>query len=423
MALSLLINGAEQVDHLKDGTLRITLANGDREGRCDFTLLGARRALIQTVVVADGGTTYFDGTLRQVTTIAFPGARAEYAHTAQDAGATPAASVAPFCIAERSGPLTHRTAAEAGALAWWRLGESAGTDAVDEMAYRTGKYMNTPTLGATGALTTDPGTAVTFNGTDEYVDCGVAMLAGQVDFSIAAWFKTSSAALIQTIYAERNATTGNALIRLYINTDGRPVFQYRDNAGTLDGLGAASGDWSDGAWHHVAVTKDGTAGKLYVDGVSIVAETISTSDTLSGTIVARIGCDPRDGQFFPGSLQEVIISDLALDGGSVKDLFTTRNVQPYTALQVTDYWDAVASDDYRTAEFTTLTAGLKPGQAFGYNNPPSYGALWYTTIQEVSVRWLTLTPVWTVVTGDIIDTGASTSVPRFPKMLKRFALA
>jgi len=52
-------------------------------------------------------------------------------------------------------------------IAWWRLGESSGTNAADSSGNsRDGTYAGTPTLGAPG-YTRDGNTAVTFNGTTD----------------------------------------------------------------------------------------------------------------------------------------------------------------------------------------------------------------------------------------------------------------
>lgn len=47
-------------------------------------------------------------------------------------------------------------------VGYWRLGEANGTTAVDEMGNGNGTYVNSPTLGDTGALDGDANTAVTF---------------------------------------------------------------------------------------------------------------------------------------------------------------------------------------------------------------------------------------------------------------------
>ena len=55
--------------------------------------------------------------------------------------------------------------------AYWRLGEPSGTTAADASGNnRTGSYVGSPTLGVGGALVGDSNTAVSFNGSSQYVE-------------------------------------------------------------------------------------------------------------------------------------------------------------------------------------------------------------------------------------------------------------
>ena len=52
-------------------------------------------------------------------------------------------------------------------VAYWRLGESSGTVAVDETGNYNGTYVGSPTLGVDGLLLGDTNTAVSFDGVDQ----------------------------------------------------------------------------------------------------------------------------------------------------------------------------------------------------------------------------------------------------------------
>ena len=72
--------------------------------------------------------------------------------------------------------------------AYWRLGEASGTTAADASGNnRTGSYLNTPSLGAPGALTGDSNTAVSFNGVDEYVNVPYLAALNPTAFTVEAW--------------------------------------------------------------------------------------------------------------------------------------------------------------------------------------------------------------------------------------------
>ena len=76
-------------------------------------------------------------------------------------------------------------AGRGGLLAHWRLGESSGATAYDTTASYNGAYVNTPTLGSPGAITNDPNTSVTLNGSTQRVT--VPSIPSATDFTIEGW--------------------------------------------------------------------------------------------------------------------------------------------------------------------------------------------------------------------------------------------
>ena len=51
-----------------------------------------------------------------------------------------------------------------GPVCWWRLGEASGTVVADSgSSSSSGSYINSPRLGQTGAVASDPNTAVRFD--------------------------------------------------------------------------------------------------------------------------------------------------------------------------------------------------------------------------------------------------------------------
>jgi Concanavalin A-like lectin/glucanases superfamily len=84
----------------------------------------------------------------------------------------------------------------------------------------------------------------------------------------------------------------------------------------------------DGAWHHAALTYDGSgraAGvKIYVDGVE--ATGAATADSLSGSLLNSVDLDlgtRQDGAIhnFTGSLREVSLWSIALKSGNVASIY------------------------------------------------------------------------------------------------------
>ena len=70
-------------------------------------------------------------------------------------------------------------------LAYWRLGEPSGTLADDAVGANDGTYVNAPSLATAGLLGGVPDTAVTFDGSTNYVSTAMDLSAiGTGDFCV-----------------------------------------------------------------------------------------------------------------------------------------------------------------------------------------------------------------------------------------------
>jgi hypothetical protein len=70
---------------------------------------------------------------------------------------------------------------------WWRLGETSGTDAFDEIGSNDGTYTNGPLLNQTGLITGDSDPCIRLDGTNDFVDLGDILNPGTQDFSVVIW--------------------------------------------------------------------------------------------------------------------------------------------------------------------------------------------------------------------------------------------
>lgn len=81
-------------------------------------------------------------------------------------------------------------------------------------------------------------------------------------------------------------------------------------------------DFTDGQWHHVAVTFDGVTVSLYADRVLVDTHTAGDpphfplTDTADATVIGWNG--PFSGGGFTGSIEDVVIYDYALDVGRIQ---------------------------------------------------------------------------------------------------------
>jgi hypothetical protein len=105
---------------------------------------------------------------------------------------------------------------------------------------------------------------------------------------------------------------------------------------------------SDGDWHHVAVTYDGTTLTQYVDGEQVDTATVET-DIDAGDAALEIGGDSTASSYLDGRLDEVRLSNRSLSATAVRRLY---NVSTNGSL-TTDYREF--DDDVAVANLTLET--------------------------------------------------------------------
>jgi hypothetical protein len=184
-----------------------------------------------------------------------------------------------------------------GATSYWRLGEASGTVGYDSVGDNDLVERSGVGHGAAGALTLDTDKAATFNGTTTGTAASTALDWGPNQFSVEAWFKTSSTTGGQIIGfgdSQSGASTYHDR-QIYLSNNGTLNFVARYNL-TLGAL-ATPAFYNDGNWHHVVGTMTGSGMALYVDGAQIETNTFAMGHPYTG--YWRVGGD--DLTFWPGA--------------------------------------------------------------------------------------------------------------------------
>src|SRR5207248_6422076 len=102
--------------------------------------------------------------------------------------AQPSGASAATCPVDTGSAYAASITATAGLVSYWRLGESAGTSACDSYGANAGAYQGGYTLGAVGAISGDPDTAVNLDGSSGTVSVPhSASLDVGDDFTVEAW--------------------------------------------------------------------------------------------------------------------------------------------------------------------------------------------------------------------------------------------
>tara|TARA_R100000231_G_scaffold139256_1_gene119828 strand:+ start:1957 stop:3099 length:1143 start_codon:yes stop_codon:yes gene_type:complete len=163
--------------------------------------------------------------------------------------------------------------------------------------------------------------ALSFNGTDEYVNAGSATeLQMTGDVSISAWFKTSVTGTQKQIVTRgpdwvMNGWSlfvrSNNQVAIMLNTSGNP-------------LATSSSTVTDGQWHHVVGVRDSSGGtgslKIYLDGVEAGSADGGTDAMPNGSEV-WIGSGTNGGSKMTGDIDEVAIWNTALELADVQRIY------------------------------------------------------------------------------------------------------
>jgi hypothetical protein len=194
--------------------------------------------------------------------------------------------------------------------AWWRLGESSGTQAMDSSSSnRTGSYHGSVALSQPGAPGTDSDTAASLDGATAWMDApSLGVSSGP--FSLETWMYargpgTSGATAFGALFGTLSSFTRRVLWRA---SDGRLLAQF-------DGNFLSTFSATAGAWHLIDYVFDGTQERFYIDG-QVAGVHATTLPAWPGSF--RVGVN-GDGvnYLFNGVLDEVGVYRTALSASRV----------------------------------------------------------------------------------------------------------
>ncbi len=298
--------------------------------------------------------------------------------------------------ASSSAPASFLTANPAGLVAAFSFNEGLG-DIVNDVS-GTG---NTGTItGATWTSAGRYGNALAFDGASSAITINDApSLALTTGMTLEAWVKPAALSGWRTIlYKERPDGSETALAwALYASDDTAPPAVYGMLAGAT-----GNNQWTHAkgttllplnTWTHVAGTYDGSALRLYVNGVLV--RTLALAGSLAVTPGAlRIGGHAGAGQYFSGLMDEIRVYNRALSLTEIQaDMAAPMATLPtVSAVTPVNGATAVTPTAAVTATFSqTMTAGsINPAtvQLLGPGLTPVAGAVTYDTTK----RMATFTP-------------------------------
>lgn len=200
-----------------------------------------------------------------------------------------------------------------GPAGYWRLGERAGTSAIDLVAANTGTYAGTYTLGAPGGVNDGDGAFAI--STAAYGKMTAAAIAtGASVWSIEAWINPAALPNNNDSPAVINGTSAVGY-GFAVNNGG-------GTAGSKLAILRAGIAWFDtgytfpaaNAWYHVVVTRDGTTAIGYVNAVAAPNTTIAAFNApATSTLVGTYDVTAR----FNGTVDELAIYAHALSPAQI----------------------------------------------------------------------------------------------------------
>ena len=202
----------------------------------------------------------------------------------------------------------------AGLFAWYEF-ENDATDSGG--AGFDGTLVNTPTF-TTGQI----GQAVNLDGVNEHVDLPNGIVSTLTDFTIATWVRLDTINAWERVFDFGTGTTTNMfltgqngttnVVRFAITTSGAGGEQHINGTAALP----------TGAWVHVAVTKSGNTGTLYVNGSQVGQNTGMTlgPSSLGSTTNNWIGRSQSPDPYLDGRVDDFRIYSRNLTGVEVAAL-------------------------------------------------------------------------------------------------------
>lgn len=168
-------------------------------------------------------------------------------------------------------------------VAYWRLGESAGTIASDFMGSYDATYIGSPVLGVPGAIYDDTDTAVRFGTGANYASAG-PLMPNATTISLEVWFYKET--LSTGPLMEFRGTNGNAYgLHMWNHPGVGDLFVNMMGADNTTSSFSATGVVTAERWNHAVFTYDGTYGRLYLNGKQVASNyspgrTLDTSGVL-----------------------------------------------------------------------------------------------------------------------------------------------
>jgi hypothetical protein len=258
-------------------------------------------------------------------------------------------------------------------IAYYRLGESSGTAAVNLGSLGTNGTYSGPTPGATGAVAGD--TSADFDGVNDNVNVGTFDVNG-TGLTMASWFNADDFGTSDQRIISKALSTGSNTEQDHwwmlstVQSGSDHVLRFRLKAGGVtETLIASSGSLSASEWYFAAATYDAASGamQLFLNGNLVGSMTHSVGGAVSTdpTRTVMIGANPNGYGHFDGRIDDVAVFDKAVSQSQLQAMYSSASnaysVNEDGTLNVAAAQGVLANDS--DVESNPLTAVLVTGPA------------------------------------------------------------
>ncbi len=199
-----------------------------------------------------------------------------------------------------------------GLVTWWKFDEGSGSTAADSAGGNHGTLNN---MGDGNWISGKTGSALDFDGLDDYVDVGDDPSIQRDVFSLAAWIKASELGTgWQSIISFESGSHAVSLL-----SNGHIHYGWQ---GIKRG-GEGTTDLRTGQWVFVAVTRDpNDQACIYVNGE--LEKSFACDVYSSFSHPAKIGGDTIDNEYFKGAIDDVRFFNYALGKTEIAALYSGK---------------------------------------------------------------------------------------------------
>jgi hypothetical protein len=208
-----------------------------------------------------------------------------------------------------------------GLVAHWEFEEGSGDITSDSAGSDDGTVMGA--LWVPGKI----GTALWFDGLNDYVDCGSSASLSPAEMTTALWVFCEGSASSQYILGKAVCAPGSAKLSfsrdyaLLTGTNGSLEFSFGESESSQVAV-RSNGSFPVGQWVHVAATRDGSTASLYMNGQleGSVPYTFAVTNKGQGLRIGSAGSKDGWPEFFQGMIDDACIYEEALTSEQIQEL-------------------------------------------------------------------------------------------------------